>query len=645
MKLRQRIFLVACTMLLGASLTGVQKTYGQIWAHYDCEIANVFFNPITGPLVNEIPVTSFLDFAGNFDPDDGVAVNIPTGFTYDYNGQTCGTVDVCVNGFIMLNKTTVSQLVPTITNDNNYLFTQHPPNDALAPYWGDHFYRTLEAGYTRSHIYYTTVATPDPNLRAPAGSVLRVFTVEWNNLNINDKTNPNSIATFQVKLIQNPMANDPVVPDNRVTIEFDYGNISSGTTLTTGATVGIKDSLGTSFENGLYPSNLFNGDSTRYNTTKRTSAWPPSGLPGRVIQFVPKGTLLENQWGDGDVTLDQLYNPDPNVRAHQNLFVTLADADTILLARTKPANGNGIYFGVLDSVEGGPAFHGDANHNGKYTNPNQPAFSFYVATSFDASYILLYLAAKLSVLPWPIPNPLPSYKEAENNGTNINGIALDARNATLSGSTLTVPVVLRGTANGALSLEAVVSTNDASALQYSGTHATPGSFSIMHSDATNGATVIAATGSFHDGDVIGYLEFNVGAKHDVNVSIDHVSLNDVDYSGTTVTIPLSTLGVASTGANGFAVQQNVPNPFNPTEVSSTTIGFTMGTSENVTARVYDLLGHEVRTLMNGNVLTAGQHAIQWDGRDNTGSLVVNGLYYYQITSPTFTQTVKMQVIR
>ncbi len=641
MKLRQRIFIVACILSLGA-VTGVEKSDAQIWARYNVQIANIFFNPVTAGVL--LPVTDFRDFVGNPDPDDGVDNNISTGFTFDYNGSLYSTVNVCVNGWMSIGP----QNVPVITNDNTYLFKPNPPMNAVAPFWGDHYYRTLEAGYHPSRIQYqiTAVTDTNPNTCIPFPTI-KTFTLEWKDLNINDKTNPNSIATFQVKIVQNPKANDCAVPDQRATIEFHYGNISStGTVTTQGATVGIKDSgsFSISFLNGLFPSSVAGGDSSRLSTTARTSSWPPSGLPSRVIQFVPKGSYILNQWGDGDVTLDQLYNPDPNVRANQNLFVTLADADSILTSRTRAGSGNSTYFGTLDSVEGGPAFHGDANHNGRYQNPNFPLVNLYRATSYDAAYILLYLAAKLPVLPWPDPLPVPPYKEASGTGTNISGVALDVSNGHLIGKTYTVPVVLRGNVNGALSVEAVVKTSDATALQFIGTHAAKGANTLLHSNGGNGAVVLATSGIYHDGDVLGYLEFNVADRHDANVSLDMVSINDQSFAGPSVNVPLSTLDVAAS-ANGFAVEQNVPNPFNMTEAQSTSIKFTMGVSENVSVRVFDMLGHEIRTLVQGEVMTTGAHSIKWDGRSTNGAQVANGMYYYQITSPSFTQTVKMEVIR
>ena len=62
-------------------------------------------------------------------------------------------------------------------------------------------------------------------------------------------------------------------------------------------------------------------------------------------------------------------------------------------------------------------------------------------------------------------------------------------------------------------------------------------------------------------------------------------------------------------------------------------------------RVFDILGKEVRSLVSGQTFAAGNNGINWDGRDNTGSTVASGAYYYQITAGENVQTVKMQVAR
>ena len=77
----------------------------------------------------------------------------------------------------------------------------------------------------------------------------------------------------------------------------------------------------------------------------------------------------------------------------------------------------------------------------------------------------------------------------------------------------------------------------------------------------------------------------------------------------------------------FALHQNYPNPFNPT----TAIRFDLPEPGQVMLTIYDVLGHEVRRLVN-KTYQAGYHEAIWDGRNFSGRMVSSGLYVYKITS-------------
>jgi hypothetical protein len=642
MKLYQRLA-IAAAMTLGV-FGGVTTSHAQstpIWSSYDVQYVNQFYNPLAG--ANLIPVTSFLNFAGSPDADDGTAVNIPVGFTFEYNGALYNSVNVNVNGWISLG----TQPIPITPNNNNNLFTPTQPNNTIAPYWGDHYYRTIaDPGFRPSRISYATTATPATNTDAcNPFAFVHVFTVEWKDLNINDKTNPNSIASFQVKIVENQDAY-LCNPDKRATIEFHYGPIGTvGTVQTVGAAVGIEDSTGSTHMNGLFPSNLDNENATRNNTSARTDCWPPATcLPGRIIQFVPEGRGSFAQWGDGDVNLDQLYNTNALVRNNQSLFVTLADADIILQSRA--------YGRPLDSVEGRAAFHGDANHTGRgyhdafgvfHPNSIDPNYGqyFYFVTSYDAAYIMMYLAAKIPSLPWPDGLPIPGYKPTDSRSTNVSGIVAMGENARVNGSTVLVPVTVRGIVNGALGVEMNVASTNESAMQFIGTRGTDGT--LMRSNAADGKVVFAAAGHYDDGATIGYLEFRSNDLANAGFTMTNVTVNDQPMPSSATSFKLN--GVTPNGAAGYELAQNAPNPFNVTANGTTAIAFDIAASENVTLRVYDMLGHEVRTLVADEFRGAGHNSVKWDGRDANGNLVAGGFYYYELVTPSFTKTVKMQVIR
>ncbi len=80
----------------------------------------------------------------------------------------------------------------------------------------------------------------------------------------------------------------------------------------------------------------------------------------------------------------------------------------------------------------------------------------------------------------------------------------------------------------------------------------------------------------------------------------------------------------------FELNQNYPNPFNP----STEIKYIIPSLEKsigVSLRVYDLLGREVITLINGKEIP-GEHSVEWNGTNSAGHKVGSGVYLYQLKS-------------
>jgi len=75
----------------------------------------------------------------------------------------------------------------------------------------------------------------------------------------------------------------------------------------------------------------------------------------------------------------------------------------------------------------------------------------------------------------------------------------------------------------------------------------------------------------------------------------------------------------------FALNQNYPNPFNP----STTISYDIPQTGKVVLKIYNILGQEVKTLLN-NVVTPGRYQMTWNGDNNFGRKLASGIYLYQM---------------
>jgi flagellar hook assembly protein FlgD len=88
------------------------------------------------------------------------------------------------------------------------------------------------------------------------------------------------------------------------------------------------------------------------------------------------------------------------------------------------------------------------------------------------------------------------------------------------------------------------------------------------------------------------------------------------------------------------LDQNFPNPFNPT----TAISFALDASSHTTLDVYDVRGALVRTLVDGPQ-PAGAHRVEWDGTDNSGRRVASGVYYYRLDTGTTEATRKMVLLK
>jgi hypothetical protein len=126
------------------------------------------------------------------------------------------------------------------------------------------------------------------------------------------------------------------------------------------------------------------------------------------------------------------------------------------------------------------------------------------------------------------------------------------------------------------------------------------------------------------------------------LALDGLDTNWVQDGPFALTIDLSTLDILNLPGlpKEFALHQNYPNPFNPL----TTIRFDLPMATDVQLTVYDILGRNIARLAH-QAMEPGYHAVVWRGLDDQGRLVPSGIYIVRLTTPSFTRSIKMVLLK
>jgi len=92
--------------------------------------------------------------------------------------------------------------------------------------------------------------------------------------------------------------------------------------------------------------------------------------------------------------------------------------------------------------------------------------------------------------------------------------------------------------------------------------------------------------------------------------------------------------------NTFQLEQNYPNPFNP----MTTIRFDLNRPGRVEITIFDITGRQIRELSAAD-FQAGEHRLQWDGRNDLGQEAASGIYLCRVEADQSAQVIKLNLIR
>ncbi len=658
MKLR-RCF-VGTLVAMGFLALIPQGVFAQIFTYFTNTIVNKPYQELPADRV-VLPAEDFRDPLNSAiqDPDDGFYYNPATGefgielpFEFEFDGQRYTRIQINVNGFVQVGD------LPAVfgTNDPANMFSKNSPNGVIAPFWGDHYYRTpSDIGFMPSEISYYVSGQP--------GS--RVLTIQWKNLNVNyffdptDPNNPNaanpgpqpsSIANFQVKIYESPAVGQPKVGDQG-NIEFHYGVIGGipGITKISGSAVGLESvSLtqggNTSFMNGLFIEDEtasvyipgYDGRDSVIKSTRLTSIWPPSRANNNVIVFraTPKPGVAG--WGDGDANMSQLPGS-LHAGLPQNRYVTINDVLAILraVAQNQP----------LDSLMFRQAYHADVNHNGRFWYSSRkldnsgdsldqdgnlvvyrrewkvkssgvyddlPADDsrnnlYFQANEYDAALILNYIAGKIPDLPWLL-DTIPGYGKAYAM-LPANGIAFGQMES-VAENAMRIPVRLNGVARNGFGFTFEV--EGATVVQFVPQKSTEQQ--LIYAQWSPNRVAVAASGEFAPG-VVGYLVVKPQAQE---ITIHNVRYNDVASKGVTLAVYGNVTATAEVKA--------FPNPFE----QNVQLELPVAESGHYVVRIVNAMGQTVQVLWNGWLEGGQVQMFQWDGKDTNGKDVASSMYFWNI---------------
>ena len=160
---------------------------------------------------------------------------------------------------------------------------------------------------------------------------------------------------------------------------------------------------------------------------------------------------------------------------------------------------------------------------------------------------------------------------------------------------------------------------------------------IIYDGGDNGVTVghfkVIGGGHTWPGTVFG----SPGTNYDINASVEIWKFfSKYDINGLIGTAGIDEEAVPTS----FTLFPAYPNPFNPV----TTLRYDLPEQATVNIIIYDMLGKEVKTLVN-TIQDAGFKSVIWDATNKYGKPVSAGVYLYQIQSGEFVQTGKMVLLK
>jgi len=226
---------------------------------------------------------------------------------------------------------------------------------------------------------------------------------------------------------------------------------------------------------------------------------------------------------------------------------------------------------------------------------------YFEANEYDAALILNYLGGRLTQLPY-LPDSFPQYGKIMSNEDLANGLRLGEA-VKLSENSYKLPIYLNGYLDGALGIKA----------RFNGKIMNTSGYGDLLVSNNEDLLVIAGSGNFTSNEPILYVTIETDEN---TLKVSDLRFNDNE-------LPEITMNLTSVNeVKGRMVINNIPNPF----TESTVISVNLPDNGNYTLNIFDSMGNLVKTF--NNVQTGD---LKWDGTDNYGNKLANGVYIYRLT--------------
>ena len=148
-----------------------------------------------------------------------------------------------------------------------------------------------------------------------------------------------------------------------------------------------------------------------------------------------------------------------------------------------------------------------------------------------------------------------------------------------------------------------------------------------------------AQGSFNVfTDAIGFTSNGSGSSNTTYNSDGSATSGSANLS-VTPELPLA-VKAPTVQPTSYSLKQNYPNPFNPT----TQIAFNIAQTERVNISIFNILGQKVATIVDAD-MSSGAHVMVWNGRNQHGELLPSGVYFYRLSTPSFSAVKKMILLK